>query len=349
MFLRMMVVVLALTSTPAMADEPLPSALEMTLDRAESLSPLQTIVIARDGRIVAERGYRGHSPDAPTSIMSASKSVISALVGIAIDKGVLDGTDQLIAPILAKDLPADPDPRLARVTVGNLLSMQAGLGSTSGPRYGAWVASANWVRFALAQPFEDDPGGRMIYSTGSTHLLSAILTRASGRSTRALARDWLGPLKGFSIAGWDRDPQGIHVGGNLMSMSPRSLLAFGELYRTGGLTPDGKRLISREWIERSWESRTTSRYTGDGYGYGWFSRRISGHDVKYGWGYGGQMVYVVPDLALTVVMTSDIDSPASRTGHLGDLHTLLGEIIGLVADAERMSEPQKTNRGLKPT
>lgn len=349
MLLRTMVAVLSLMSMPAMADEPLPSALEEALDRAESLSPLQTVVIAHDGGIVAERGYRGHSPGAPTSIMSASKSVISALVGIAIDKGVLDGTDQLIAPILAKDLPADPDPRLARVTVGNLLSMQAGLGSTSGPRYGAWIASRNWVRFALAQPFEDDPGGRMIYSTGSTHLLSAILTRESGRSTLALARDWLGPLKGFSIAGWDRDPQGTHVGGNLMSMSPRSLLAFGELYRTGGLTPDGQRLISREWIERSWESRTASRYTGDGYGYGWFSRRIGGHDVKYGWGYGGQMVYVVPALALTVVMTSDIDSPASRTGHRDDLHALLGEIIGLVADAAAVSEPQKTNQGLRPT
>ena len=80
-----------------------------SLDSAESLSPLQAVVIARDGRIVANRGYRGHSPAAPTSIMSASKSVISALVGIAMVKGVLDGIDQFIAPILAKDLPVDPD------------------------------------------------------------------------------------------------------------------------------------------------------------------------------------------------------------------------------------------------
>lgn len=334
MLLRTMVVILSFFSTPAMADKPLRPALEEALDRAEALAPLQTVIIAHDGNIAAERGYRGHSPGVPTSIMSASKSVISALVGIAIDKGVLEGTDQLIAPLLANDLPADPDPRLARITVGNLLSMQAGLGSTSGPQYGAWIASANWVRFALAQPLEDDPGGRMIYSTGSTHLLSAILTRKAGRSTLALARDWLGPLKGFSIAGWDRDPQGIHVGGNLMSMSPRSLLAFGELYRNGGVTPDGQRLISREWIERSWESRTSSRYTGDGYGYGWFSMRIGGQDVKYGWGYGGQMVYVVPALALTVVMTSDIDSPASRTGHRDDLHELLGKIIAALAIEE---------------
>ena len=77
----------------------------------------------------------------------------------------------------------------------------------------------------------------MLYSTGSTHLLSAILTRASGRSTRELAREWLGPVEGFSIGAWDRDPQGIYVGGNQMAMTPRSLLAFGELYRNGGQQP----------------------------------------------------------------------------------------------------------------
>lgn len=87
----------------------------------------------------------------------------------------------------------------------------------------------------LAQPFEDEPGGRMLYSTGSTHLLSAILTQVTGRSTLDLARDWLGPVEGFEITYWQQDPQGIHFGGNQMSMSPRSLLRFGELYRNGGV------------------------------------------------------------------------------------------------------------------
>src|SRR5690606_12057900 len=106
----------------------------------------------------------------------------------------------------------DPDPRLRQLTIGDLLSMRSGLGSTSGANYGAWVTSRNWVRAVLDRPFEDKPGGRMIYSTGSTHLLSAILTRQSGRSTLQLARDWLGPLDGFEITAWTRDPQGIYLG-----------------------------------------------------------------------------------------------------------------------------------------
>jgi CubicO group peptidase (beta-lactamase class C family) len=325
----------ALLAPPAFAQEDDgPATFETILDDAEALSPLRTVVIALEGETVAERGYRGNSVDTPSNIKSASKSVMSALVGIAIDKGVLEGPDQRIAPLLSADLPDDPDPRMDDITIGHLLSMQAGLGPTSGGNYGRWVASGNWVRAALAMPFEDEPGGRMLYSTGSTHLLSAILTRESGRTTLELAREWLGPIPDFRIGGWDRDPQGVYLGGNQMAMSPRSLLAFGEVYRNGGETPDGTRIVSAEWIEQSWERRTNSRFNGDGYGYGWFLRRIGGEDVKYGWGYGGQMLYIVPSLNLTVVMTSDENTASARTGHRGDLHALLGRIIGAARRAE---------------
>lgn len=319
----------ALVSTltiPAIAQEN-PATFETLLDQAENLAPLETVIVSRGGEIVAERGYRGNSVTNPTNIKSASKSIVSALVGIAIDKGVLEDPDQKIAPLLADDLPDAADSRVRDITIGHLLSMQAGLGRTSGGNYGRWVSSGNWVRAALAMPFDDAPGGRMLYSTGSTHLLSAILTRATGRSTLELARDWLGPLDGFRIGAWERDPQGIYLGGNQMAMTPRSLMAFGELYRNGGQTPDGERLVSAEWIETSWQPRTNSRFNGDGYGYGWFLREIAGADVVYGWGYGGQMLYIVPELDLTVVMTSDEASPSARSGHRNDLHDLLGEII----------------------
>ncbi len=305
-------------------------AISQLADQAGAIQPLETLIIARDGQILAERGYRGHRTTSATNIKSASKTVISALVGIAIDKGLLTGTDQKVAGLLEKDLPANPDPRFGRLTLGHLLSMQAGLGSTSGPGYGAWVSSRNWVRAALARPFQDQPGGTMIYSTGSTHLLSAILTRRTGKSTLALARDWLGPLSGFTITNWARDPQGIYLGGNEMAMSPRSLLAFGELYRSGGVTPQGQRLLSEQWIRSSWQTRTHSVYNGDGYGYGWFHTRIADHDVHYAWGFGGQMLYIVPSLKLTVVMTSDGTTSAARSGHRYRLYQLLGEIINLI-------------------
>ncbi|HWK68174.1 MAG TPA: serine hydrolase [Rhizobiaceae bacterium] len=298
-----------------------------TLDKAGELSALKAVLVARNGVVLAERGYRGNRVTTPTNIKSASKTVMSALVGIAIDKGLLEGPDQKIAPLLRADLPPGGDPRLQDITIGNLLSMQAGLERTSGANYGRWVASDNWVRAALAQPFVDEPGGRMLYSTGSTHLLSAILTRRSGRSTRDLAREWLGPMPDFAIGGWERDPQGIYLGGNQMAMSARSLLAFGELYRNDGRTPDGKQLLSPEWIAASWRRRTTSQFNGDGYGYGWFLRNIAGQEVKYAWGYGGQMLYIAPAIGLTVVMTSEEDNPSARNGYRDALHDLLAAII----------------------
>nr|WP_104666683.1 serine hydrolase [Ensifer adhaerens] len=324
-------VVSTLFALPAAAQAPAPvSGLLEDLALRQELDPLKTVIVARDGRILAERGYRGNRVTDPTNIKSASKSIISALVGIAIDKGLLAGPDQKIAPILKADLPASPDPRINDITIGHLLSMQAGLGRLSGPNYGRWVASRNWVRTALAQPFDDDPGGDMLYSTASTHLLSAILTKVSGKSTLALAREWLAPLDGFRIGAWDRDPQGIYLGGNQMAMSPRSLLAFGELYRNGGRTASGQQLLSAEWIVASWQHRTNSRFSGDEYGYGWFERQIAGEEVHFAWGYGGQMLYIIPSLDLTVVMTSAESGPSARNGYRDALHLVLGEIITTV-------------------
>jgi len=293
---------------------------------ARGLERLHALIVAQNGRILIEDSLRGPALDQPVNIKSASKSIISALIGRAIDEGLLEGVDQPIAPLLAERLPDDPDPRLRQVTIGNLLSMQAGLERTSGRNYGRWVASRDWVRFALARPLVEEPGGRMLYSTGSTHLLSAILTKVSGRSTRDLLVEWLAEPLGIEVGAWDRDPQGIYLGGNNMALSPLSLFRFGEMMRRRGKVGDAQ-VLSPEWIEEAWMPRTRSVFSGDRYGYGWFMRKMRGHKVYYAWGYGGQMLYIVPDLALTIVMTSDDSTPAGRSGHVHDLHDLVADRI----------------------
>jgi CubicO group peptidase (beta-lactamase class C family) len=318
---------------PAAPQIPAQPTLSSIVEEAAELEPLETLIVARNGEVLVEEGFRGHSTAEPTNIKSASKSIISALVGIAIDKGVLEGTEQRIAPLLRNKLPDNPDPRIEEITIGNLLSMQAGLGRTSGPNYGPWIASNDWVRAALARPFARDPGEGMLYSTGSTHLLSAILTRAADKSTLELAEEWLAPLEDFDIADWERDPQGIYLGGNQMAMTPRSLLAFGELYRNGGRA-GGEQVLSPEWIEQSWQPRTRSVFSGERYGYGWFLTEMGGYDVAYAWGYGGQMLYIAPELELTVVMTSAEDKPSARTGYRDELHSLMHDIIGVVEAGE---------------
>jgi len=308
------------------AREPDRPRLDEAVERARGLSNLHALIVAHDGEVVAEHAFRGPAADRPVNIKSASKTVMSALVGIAIDKGVLEGVGQPIASVLGPAIPKDADERVGEITVGHLLSMQAGLERTSGRNYGAWISSGNWVQFVLSRPMADEPGGRMLYSTGSTHLLSAMLTRAAKRSAHELAREWLGEPLGIQIPPWTRDPQGIFLGGNEMALSPRALLRIGEMYRQGG-TVDGKRILPESWIRESWTPRTASPFTGDAYGYGWFIKNVRGHPVYYGWGYGGQMLYVVPSLALTVVMTSDPTQPSRQDGYRDQLHALLADGI----------------------
>jgi CubicO group peptidase (beta-lactamase class C family) len=298
---------------------------------AGGLPRLHSLVVARHGEVAREQYFRGPGRNGRANIKSASKSIISALVGIAIAEGRLAGLDQPIAPFFPTHVGANADPRLARVTIGNLLSMQAGLEPTSFSNSGQWVASRNWVRFALQRPFEDEPGGRMLYSTGNTHLLSAILTRATGMSTLAYARAKLGRPLGIELLAWTRDPQGIYFGGNEMHLRPRELLAFGELYRNGG-RHNGTQIVPEAWIRASWTQRTTSPFNGHGYGLGWWMRPMRGYDVYFAWGYGGQYVFIVPQLELTVVTTSDPVSP--REGdHNRALHRLLADYV--IPAAER--------------
>lgn len=292
---------------------------------AETLPRMRTMIVARNGKVEFERVVRGPGLDTPVNIKSASKTVLAAITGAAIADGVLTGVDQKIAPILGPRVPPEADPRVADITVGHLLSMQAGLASTSGASYGRWAASPDWVAHALSQPMEAEPGGRLIYSTGTSHILSTVLTRASGRSTLALAREYLGEPLDIDIPPWAADPQGVYMGGNEMSLSPRALLKIGELYRNGGVH-DGRRVLPAQWIEDSWKPGGRSMWTGAPYGYGWWLKRSNGHDVWFAWGYGGQMIFVVPDLALTVVMTSD-PSPRGRDGHVSGLHRLLDQYI----------------------
>ncbi|SEO96338.1 serine hydrolase domain-containing protein [Aquisalimonas asiatica] len=304
------------------------SAGETRLERVEasaaSMERLHSLLVLVDGEPRIERVFQGGDLETPVNIKSVSKTVLSALVGAAIQEGVLTGVDQSIADALGGRLPPDADPAVADITIGHLLSMQSGLERTSGANYGTWVASSDWVADALRRPMVGEPGGRMRYSTGNSHLLSAALVEQSGQTTLELARRWLGAPLNIRVPDWLRDPQGVHFGGNEMRLSPRALARFGELYRLGGEI-GGQRILAEEWIDASWTPRGRSRFTNDAYGYGWFITDLNGHRAYYGWGFGGQMLYVVPDLRMTVVLISDPNPPSPGGAYRRQLERLVAD------------------------
>lgn len=302
-------------------------------DRAAALDQLHALIVARDGQPVFEQVFRGPSLDRAVNVKSVSKTIVAALTGAAIDRGEIAGVTATLGEIAPGLIPAAADPRVGRITVEDLVTMRAGLERTSGGNYGDWVSSPNWVADALSRPFVAEPGGPMLYSTGSFHVLGAALSEVAGASLLDLARRRLGTPLGIDIPAWTRDPQGRYLGGNEMALSPRALLRFGEMYRLAGQW-QGQTVLSQRWVEASFTLRTRSRFSGLGYGYGWFLGRAGGRRIALARGYGGQIVAVVPALASTIVITSDPTRPARSGGYFGDLMDLIaGQILPAVETA----------------
>ncbi|WP_211116096.1 serine hydrolase [Methylophaga sp. SB9B] len=295
-------------------------------NEAKRLDQLQSLVIHQNGEQLFANAFRGPALDTPVNIKSVSKTIVALLTGIAIDRGIIEGPDQRVLPLLGKSAFGDDRDNL---TIEHLLTMQTGLDSTSGRNYGAWVSSNNWVDYALNRPLVDRVGGRFIYSTGGWHILGAALTQASGHSLHRLAQDWLGNPLNIVIPPWVADPQGRYMGGNDMAMSPLGLARIGDMVLNGG-TIDGEEVVSQNWLETSWERRGLSPFSGDLYGYGWFLTEYAGHKAVYARGYGGQMLVLVPELQLSIVIISDPTLPARGDGHFGDLEQLLERIVGWV-------------------
>lgn len=308
--------------------------------RAAALPQLRSLLVSWQGRLVVEHYADNVRATTPANIKSASKSVLSALVGLALARGALPPLDTPIArwfPALER---AD-DARKRTITLEHLLTMQTGLASTSGRNYGAWVRSRDWVAYALARPMVSDPGTTMEYSTGTSHVLSSILTTATGVSTWQFARDALTRPLGFTLARWPRGPRGIYFGGNDMLLTPRQMTAIGELYLHDGVVPAagtvdvitdapgaGTRLLPDGWVDASCTPRTQSQFDpGREYGYAWWIRDIGGATACFAWGYGGQYILVFRDLSLVVVATSSPDVSDERHGHRRRLLDLIGEEV----------------------
>ena len=329
-------------SAGALATAETVAGLEAAVDRVAQLPRMRSLLVSVDGTLLVEHYFNGAAPGRAMNLKSASKSLISILVGIALDQGHLDSVDATIDRFFPDYLDA---PEKHRITVEDLLTMRSGLETTSNRNYGRWVQSRHWVRHVLTRPLVAEPGTRMIYSTGNTHLLSAIITKASGMDTYRFARRYLGEPMGISVPRWIADPQGVYFGGNEMSMTPRDMLAIGELYLNCGRVGTTQ-VVSEAWVHMSIVPHATRPRSPDrAYGYGWWVRELLGYDAFYAWGYGGQFIYVVPGLRLVTVMTSSPNPGADLRAHRRSLYGLMeDEIVPTVAARELAARATRARR-----
>jgi CubicO group peptidase (beta-lactamase class C family) len=317
--------------------------LEPAVKAAERLPRLHSLLVSRHGNLILEKYFHGTRPESYQNIKSASKSILSALVGIAIERRLIPGVDAPIASYFPELASAKTDARKRTITIEDLLTMRSGLASTSRWNYGAWVGSPNWVNFVLSRPLLNPPGEQMDYSTGNTHLLSAILTKASRKDTWSFAQETLAKPLGFTLPQWPRDPQGVYFGGNDMLMTPRQMLKVGEIYLHRGKSVPGdgnsaadRTVIPPAWVDASLVPRTQSPISGRHYGYGWWVDEIGGQRTYYAWGFGGQYIFVVPALDLVVVTTSSVAPGDDRREHRSAVLDLIeSHVISPIAEASR--------------
>lgn len=299
---------------------------EEILGLGMEVGSIKSIMIEKNGELIAEKYIGGINASRTTNIKSASKSIMSLLIGIAIDNGYIENVDETIDQYFEEYFSANPDSIKESLTIKDLLTMRTGLESTSMRNYGRWVISDNWSEFALNRPIVGEPGGDMIYSTGTSHLLSIILTKATGMDTRKFANEHLFDPLNIRLGGWDRDPQGYFMGGNNMALSPDALLKIGRMMMDLG-EYNGQRIVSVEWVLDSVKVYGRSSYNPYNYGYMWWRQDVGDYEVVFAWGNGGQYIMMLPELDSVISITSYIGQNNGSRRYQRDIFDFLEDSL----------------------
>jgi CubicO group peptidase (beta-lactamase class C family) len=305
--------------------------------RATVTPGLHSLLVVRNGVLVSERYFGGLTADSLNDVRSVTKSVVSALVGIAIDRGMIAGSatrlGDLLGPPVATIVGAKAD-----ITVEQLLTMTSGFAwdESTTAQFNAWILAPDQITYLLDRPLADAPGTRFVYNSAAVHLLSVALGAAAGMNLEAFADRFLfGPLA-ITAHEWPTDARGYPNGGAGLRLRARDLAKLGTLYLQGGRS-GARQVVPVEWVERStrvqWALHRTTESIGDlGYGYLWWVGDAAGRRMVFAWGYRGQYVCVVPELQLVVIATAAL---AADVDALTEERTIMALIVDGVLPAAR--------------
>ena len=265
---------------------------------------IHSLLVLRKGVIVAEKYYQSYDQDSHNALYSCTKSVISALVGIAIEEGALKGVDQPVADFFPDAMQVNPDPRKDAMRLEDLLSMRAGLEWDEGnSAYNRMYASTDWVAWMMNKPMLAEPGSEFNYCSGCTHVLSGVLHKATGLLTQDYAKARLFEPLGITNYTWETDASGNAIGGWGLELTARDMAKFGSLFLQDGVW-NGKQIVPKSWVEKSTGPGLPTEGTWR-YAYQWWVK--PDEQVYAAQGLHGQKIYVVPAMQLVVVVTAGAD------------------------------------------
>jgi CubicO group peptidase (beta-lactamase class C family) len=284
---------------------------------AAELETLYSLLVIKDGYLIAEDYFNEGSVDQKDRLQSVTKSYTSALVGIALDQGYLSSVDQKMLDFFPEVADQITDPRKAQITIRELLQMRSGYPwEETDPALWDGLLSGHYPPLLEEFPLTADPGTEFNYSNLSSNWLGIIVDRATGMNLKAYAEENLFLPLGVEVGEWGTDAEGHNNGCGDLHLTPRDAAKFGLLYLNDGLH-DGNQIVPADWVHDSLQ-----RYSEDinltggfpanwglaisdiGYGYQWWSATAGAHDFDYAAGHGGQLIVLLHELDMVIVATS---------------------------------------------
>ncbi len=298
-----------------------PAVVADAYQNAARLPNVYSLLVVKNGVLVAERYFHGRNVDSAGRVASVTKSYISALAGIALREGILTSLDQRLPEFFPElDWP-NMDPRKADITLRQILQMRSGFPwEEMANLIDELVSTSNWIRFIEEFPLNADPGAQFGYSNLMAHAMAVILARAADTPLLPFARTHLFEPLGARIISWPMDASGYYFGSGDMCITARDMAKFGLLYLNGGIH-NGVQIVPSAWVDDSLESYSTGIY-GDQlggylrqieYGYFWWAATAGSNRFNYAWGHGGQLIILLHHLQMVIVTTAD-----SLHGQFGD-------------------------------
>ncbi|AJG79016.1 serine hydrolase [Bacillus thuringiensis] len=279
----------------------------------EEYKNMNGMLVVQKGNIIFEKYYNDYGPNDTFHVASVTKTIISALIGICIDKGYIKSVDQRVIEFFP-----EYNCNSSEITVRHLLTM------TAPYPFVDWqepleelCTQQDWIQYTLDRIGKGGNIGAFKYSSAGAHVLSAIITSTTGKSAREFANEQLfqplgmreipnynmkafgfDDLFGKDVKGWVHDPNGISTGGWGLTLTVKDMAKFGQMYLNEGIH-NGKQILSTSWIKESTEMNTNQ------YGYLWWLREEDGIFSYCAMGDGGNMICCIPEKELVVVMASE--------------------------------------------
>ena len=264
-----------------------------------------SLLVIRHGVIVFEQYYQGHDASTLFDVRSVTKSFISALLGIALAEQKIVNLDRTIFSYFPEYKDDPIDPRKAAITIQDLLTMRSGIAWDEADEFESLYASDNWIQYVLSRPMAHPPGQVFSYNSGASHILSELIHRVTGRHVLEFAHERLFSPLGIYRIDWETDPMDIPIGFAGLSLTARDLAKLGLLYMNQGLW-DRTQILAPDYVRASTTDWSSGGFPEEAqYGYHWWVLASGSHPAFFAAGYGGQYLWVVPDLDLIAVVTAE--------------------------------------------